>query len=138
MQAQTRLQAAIDVATAALGGGLATIEGVHTAIARKPFSALRLAPAVGEVSEVVRMIHDGITGLVYAGIGGAIEVAGGAARRAAVRLAAAEDVEPPPRAAEPSRRVRSDAPLARGRLRVTALSTVAPLVGGSCCALSLA
>jgi hypothetical protein len=98
MQAQTRLQAAIDVATAALGGGLATIEGVHTAIARKPFSALRVAPVVGEVSEAVRMIHDGITGLVYAGIGSAIEVAGGAARRAAVRLAAtsiaAEDVEP--------------------------------------------
>ena len=98
MQAQTRLQGAIDVATAALGGGLATIKGVHTAIARKPFSALRLAPAVGEVSEVVRMLHDGITGLVYAGIGSAIAVAGGAARRSAGRFAAtstaAPDMEP--------------------------------------------
>ena len=93
MQAQTRLQGAIDVATAALGGGLATIRDVHAAIARKPFSALRRAPAVGEVSEAVRMVHDGITSLVYTGIGTAIAVAGAAARRAAA-IAGAEDTEP--------------------------------------------
>ena len=98
MQEQTRLQGAIDVATATLGGGLATIEGVHTAIARKPFSALRLAPAVGEVSEAVRVIHDGITGFVYAGLRTAVAAAGGAARLAAAGVAAtasaAEDSEP--------------------------------------------
>lgn len=94
MRAKTRLQGAIGVATAALGGGLATIEGVHTAIARKPFSALRLAPAVGEVSELVRVIHDGITGFVYAVIGSAIEVAGGAAVRLAPASTGPEDMEP--------------------------------------------
>ena len=93
MQEPTWLQGAIDVATEALGGGLATVEGVHTAIARKPFAALRLAPAVGDVSEVVRVVHDGITSLVYGGIRTAIAVAGGAARLAA-SVVAPEDTEP--------------------------------------------
>ena len=93
MQEPTRLQGAIDVATAALGGGLGTVEGVHAAIARKPFAALRLAPAVGGVSEVVRVVHDGITSLVYCGIRTAIAVAGGAVRLAAT-LVAPEDAEP--------------------------------------------
>jgi pimeloyl-ACP methyl ester carboxylesterase len=95
MQGQTRLQGAIDIATAALGDGLATVEGIHSAVARKPFSALRLAPAVGEVSEAVRLIHDGITSLVYGGIRAAVTVAGGAARLAAP-LIAPEDAEPRP------------------------------------------
>jgi pimeloyl-ACP methyl ester carboxylesterase len=83
MEEQGRLQGAIDVAAAALGGGIATVHDVHIAIARKPFSALRLAPGVGTVSEGVRLIHDGITSLVYGGLRTAIGVAGGAARRAA-------------------------------------------------------
>jgi pimeloyl-ACP methyl ester carboxylesterase len=95
MQGQTRLQGAIDVATAALGDGLATVEGVHTAIARKPFAALRLAPAVGDASEAVRLVHDGITSLVYGGMRTAIAVTGGAARLAAP-LIASEDEEPRP------------------------------------------
>ncbi len=97
MEQQTRLHGAIDAATAALGGALATIEGVHTAIARKPFSALRLAPAVGEVSEVARVIHDGITSCVYAGLRTAVTAAGGAARLAAwlaTASGAAEEAEP--------------------------------------------
>jgi pimeloyl-ACP methyl ester carboxylesterase len=93
MQGPTRLQGAIDVATEALGDGLATVEGVHTAIARKPFGALRLTPAVGDVSEVVRVVHDGITTLVYGGIRTAITVAGGAATLAAP-LIASGDKEP--------------------------------------------
>ncbi len=93
MQGQTRLQGAIDIAAAALGGGLATVEGVHTAIALKPFAVLRLAPAVSEVSEVVRLIHDGITSLVYGGIRTAITVTGSAAQLAAT-LVAPEDTEP--------------------------------------------
>ncbi|MFI5366480.1 MAG: esterase/lipase family protein [Candidatus Binatia bacterium] len=93
MQKQTRLQGVIELATAALGGGLATVEGVHTAIARKPFSVLRFAPAVGEVSEAARAVHDGITGLVYGGMRMAIAATGGAARLAA-GAAAAEDAEP--------------------------------------------
>jgi len=90
---ESRLNGAIDVATALLGGGLATIERVHTAIARKPFSALRLAPAVRKVSEPVRVVHDGITSCVYAGIGSAIAVAGGAARLATA-FADWKDTEP--------------------------------------------
>ncbi|MFZ0887680.1 MAG: hypothetical protein WA005_04440 [Candidatus Binataceae bacterium] len=93
MQRQTRLHGAIDVAAAGLRGGLATIEGIHTAIARKPFAALRLAPVVAELSEATRVVHDGITGLVYAGLGSAVAVAGGAARLAA-NMTAAEDTEP--------------------------------------------
>jgi pimeloyl-ACP methyl ester carboxylesterase len=93
MQEPTRLQGAIDVATAALGGGLATVEDVHTAIAHRPFTALRLTPAVGEVSEAVRLIHRGIASLVYGGLRTAIVVTGGAARLAAP-LIAPEDTEP--------------------------------------------
>ncbi len=93
MQHTTRLHGAIDVATAALGGGLATVADVHRAIARKPFSALRLVPAVGDVSEAVRAVHDGITALVYGGIGTAIAAASAAARLAAT-VAGADDREP--------------------------------------------
>ena len=77
------LHGAVDAATAALQGGLATIEGVHKAIARKPFAPLRLAPGVAEVSEVVRLVHDGVTSLVYGGLRTAVTAAGSAARRAA-------------------------------------------------------
>ena len=90
----TRTQATIEVATAALEAGLATIEQVHTAIARKPFAVLRLAPGVGEVSEVVRVVHDGITSLVYGSLRTAIVVAGGAARLAA-RCVPADTAERP-------------------------------------------
>jgi hypothetical protein len=79
MPQQTRLQGFIDVAATAVGEGIATIEGVHTAIARKAFSVLRLAPAVGPVAEVVRVVHDGITALVYADLGNAVAVSGAAA-----------------------------------------------------------
>jgi hypothetical protein len=92
---RTRLQGAVDVATAALHGGLATIEGMHSAIARQPFVPLRLAPGVAEVSEVVRVIHDGITGLVYTGLRTAVAAAGATARLAA-HLAVVSDAEPRP------------------------------------------
>jgi hypothetical protein len=92
MREQTRLEGAIDAASAVLGGGLATIEGVHGAIARKPFAALRLAPVVGDVAEVVRLVHDGITDLVYAGLGTAMTATAGLARLAAA-LAPAEVAE---------------------------------------------
>jgi pimeloyl-ACP methyl ester carboxylesterase len=95
MKQHSQLHGAIDVATAALTGGLATIEGVHTAIARKPFAPLRLAPGVGAVSEGVRVIHDGITSFVYAGLRAGIALAGGAARRAAT-LTGAAAAEPKP------------------------------------------
>ena len=95
MERQSRLQGTIDVAAAALGGGIATVQGMHIAIAHKPFSALRLAPGVGMVSEGVRLIHDGVAGLVYGGLRSAVSVAGGAARRAAA-LIATEAGEPQP------------------------------------------
>ena len=87
------LHGAVDAATAALQGGLATIEGVHKAIARKPFAPLRLAPGVAEVSEVVRLVHDGVTSLVYGGLRTAVTAAGSAARRAAA-LAGNQEIEP--------------------------------------------
>jgi dienelactone hydrolase len=89
----SHLRGAIDAAAAALDGGLRTIAGVHTAIARKPFAALRLVPGIGEASEPVRLVHDGVTALVYGGISGALALAGGAARLAAVSAPA--DSEPP-------------------------------------------
>ena len=92
---KTRAHGTIDVATAALEGGLTTIEQVHTAIARKPFAALRLAPGIAEVSEAVRVVHDGITGLVYGGLRAAIVAAGSAARLAA-RVVPADAAERPP------------------------------------------
>ena len=86
MAPRTRIESAIDLASAALGGSVATIEAVHAAIARKPFAALQLAPAVREVSQAVRVVHDGITGLVYTAIASAIAV-GGAAAHIAVKTA---------------------------------------------------
>jgi len=94
-QEQTQLHGVVDAATAALHGGLATIEGIHTAIARKPFVPLRLAPGVAVVSEAVRWLHDGITSLVYTGMRTAITATGGAARLAA-SFAASEDEHPRP------------------------------------------
>jgi pimeloyl-ACP methyl ester carboxylesterase len=79
---QTHLHGAIDVATAALSGGLEMVEGVHSAIAGKPFAPLRLAPGVSAVSEVVRVIHDGITRCVYGGLRTTVALAGGGARHA--------------------------------------------------------
>jgi pimeloyl-ACP methyl ester carboxylesterase len=94
-QEPAELHGAIDAAAAALDGGLRTIEGVHAAIARKPFALLRYAPGVGEVSEVVRFLHDGITGLVYGGLRAAITATGGAAR-VATTLADPPEGEPRP------------------------------------------
>lgn len=90
----TRLGAAVDTATVALQSGLRTIAEVHAAIAGKPFRALRLAPGVGEASELVRVVHDGITGLAYAGVAAAVGVAGAAARLATTFVEA--DDEPSP------------------------------------------
>lgn len=94
MPEQTRLHGVIDAATAALDGGLATIEGVHTAIARKPFSPLRIAPVVAQVSGFVQMLHDGITSLVYGGLRTAVAATGGAARFAAGFVASGDDPRP--------------------------------------------
>jgi pimeloyl-ACP methyl ester carboxylesterase len=84
--AGSRSRGAVDAAAAAVGGGLATVRDVHLAVARKPFAALRPLPAVGQVSETVRAVHDGVTELVYAAIGGALELAGDAARIATAAL----------------------------------------------------
>ena len=95
MHEQTRLHGVVDAATAVLDGGLATIKGVHTAIAGKPFSLLRIAPGVAEVSNVVRVVHDGITSFVYAGMRGLISASAAAAKLAA-GLAPPGDEEPRP------------------------------------------
>ena len=95
MERSTRVQGAIDVLTAALAGGLTTVERMHRAIAEKPFSVLRLAPAVREVSEAVRALHDGIADITYGSIGASIALAGGAARLATA-VTISDDAEPPP------------------------------------------
>lgn len=87
------LRGAVDATAAALDGGLRTIAGVHTAVARKPFAALRLAPVVGAASEPVRRIHDGVTALVYAGLSGGLALIAGVARLAAAVVPVAG--EPP-------------------------------------------
>jgi pimeloyl-ACP methyl ester carboxylesterase len=91
----TRAQGAIEVLTATLAGSLSTVEGMHRAIAEKPFSVLRLAPAVREVSEAVRAIHDEIAGLAYVTIGASIALAGSAARLATA-IMVSDDAEPSP------------------------------------------
>ena len=91
----TPLHGAAEAATAALRGSLATIEDMHMAVARKSFAPLRLAPGVAHVSEAVRVLHDGITGLVYGGLRAAITATGAAARLGA-RLAPGHDEEPQP------------------------------------------
>jgi len=91
---RTRLAGVVDVATAALHGGLATIQGVHSAIARKPFGPLRLAPVVGDVSNAVQVIHDGVTSVVYGGLRAAIAATGSVARLAAGFVADGEQPRP--------------------------------------------
>jgi len=93
MSKATRLEGAIDAATAVLQDSLTTIEDVHTAIARKPFAPLRFAPLVAEVSEVVRVVHDGITAGIYGTIRTGIDVLGVAAK-SATAAAGIEDREP--------------------------------------------
>ena len=92
---RTRLQGVVDVAVAGLDGGLRTIEGVHAAIARKPFAPLRIAPGVGHVSEVVRVAHDALTSLIYGGLRAAIG-ATGAVLRLAAGFALPDGEEPQP------------------------------------------
>lgn len=98
-QSPSPLRGGIDAAATALAGGLRTIAGVHAAIARKPFAALRLAPVLGVASEPVRLVHDGITALVYAGLSGGLALLAGAARLAAAAAPCAGE----PRAASPAR-----------------------------------
>ncbi len=90
MTKPTPLEGAVDLAAAALRGGLATVHHMHRAIADKPFAALRVAPGVGDVSEGVRQAHDGITELVYAGLRTAVAIVGGIARVAARQVEVSE------------------------------------------------
>src|SRR5262249_28230867 len=76
---RSELQGAVDAVTALVAHGVATVEGIHVAIARKPYASLRRMPVVGEVSEMVRSVDRGITGLVYGAIRAGVAVTGGAA-----------------------------------------------------------
>lgn len=87
----THLRGAVDVAADALAGGLRTVAGVHRAIATQPFAVLRPIPAIGAASEPARLVHDGVSGLVYAGIATGLALFRGAARLA---VAVAPDREP--------------------------------------------
>lgn len=93
MAERTRLEGAIDAASAVLHGGLATIEDVHAAIALKPFAALRVAPGVRGVSQAVRVLHDGISFGIYGGIRAGIGIVAVAAKAVAAATAI-EDREP--------------------------------------------
>jgi hypothetical protein len=92
---RTRLDGAIEMATQAIDGGVAAIEGVHGAIARRPFAALGVVPGIAEVAEVVRTFHDGISALAYGGVRAGLGLVGGVARLAAA-VAPIEDREPRP------------------------------------------
>jgi pimeloyl-ACP methyl ester carboxylesterase len=80
---RTRLQGAVAAVAAVLDDGVTTIASVHRAVARKPFAALRLAPGVAGVAEHVRMVHDGITSMVYGGLRAAVAAITAAAEVAA-------------------------------------------------------
>lgn len=90
----TPLAGAVEVASTALDHGLRTVAGVHRAAARKPFAVLRRVPALGAASALAQAIHDGVAGVVYAGLGGGLKLIGGTARIAA----AVAGVEAEPRA----------------------------------------
>ena len=94
MATQSQFRGAVDAAATALAGGLQTIAGMHRAIAAKPFAVLRLVPGLGVASLPVRLIHDGVTGLVYAGLSGGLALLGGAARLAAVGAPAEGEPSP--------------------------------------------
>lgn len=74
---------AVEAGAAALAHGLRAVADVHAAIARQPFAALRLTPVVRTAAEPVRLLHDGITAAVYAGVAGGLTLLAGAARLAA-------------------------------------------------------
>jgi pimeloyl-ACP methyl ester carboxylesterase len=78
-----RLHGAVDAAAFVLDRGLGTLEGVHTAISRKSFAPLGIAPGVAQVSGVVRWIHDGFSSLAYSGVRTALAATAGAAKLAA-------------------------------------------------------
>ncbi len=80
---RTQLDGMLEVAAAALDGGVGTVAGMHGAIARTSFAPLRLVPGLAEVSGAVQEIHDGIARLVYGGVRAAVAVASGAARTGA-------------------------------------------------------
>src|SRR5207249_3726188 len=53
---------------AAIDGGARRVEEVHTAVARRSFAGVALAPGARDVAAVVRVAHDGIAAGVYATI----------------------------------------------------------------------
>ncbi|HVP31898.1 MAG TPA: alpha/beta hydrolase [Myxococcota bacterium] len=85
-----------DLFFGALSGGVATLEEMHTSIARLPFSLLERAPVTGTPAAVVRFVHDGITGGVYFALRGLAEGARTAAEAALVPLASAAPDDAPP------------------------------------------
>jgi len=93
MERRTRIDGAIDATTAVLRESLATVEDVHTTIARKPFAVLRFVPVLGGVSGAVRVVHDGINSMIYGSLRGSIEVLHTVAKSAAF-VAEFEDREP--------------------------------------------
>src|SRR5271166_1564478 len=64
---------------AAVRGGTATIEKMHASIARRPFEILERVPVAGLPAGAARLLHDGISGGIYSGLRGLLQLAGSAA-----------------------------------------------------------
>jgi len=75
-----------DLFVNAITGGTTTVEEMHAAIARRSFQALERMPVTRISATAVRMVHDGIAGLVYSSIRGMMELARGAADLALMPL----------------------------------------------------
>lgn len=75
-----RVAAAVDVAAAALEAGVVAIAETHAAVARKPFAALERIPVTAPTTAAVRLLHDGVSTVVYTGVRAGIRLAGLAGR----------------------------------------------------------
>jgi len=85
---RTDIEAVGEVAGEALAAGGTLVKDMHTGIASRPFGAL------GAAAAPVRVIHDGVSRAVYAGVGGGLRALGRAGARAAAAARADEDVRP--------------------------------------------
>ncbi len=79
MRSADEIRGVKDLLVSAIRGGTSTVAEMHTAIAKYPFWALEQVPTTRLPATAARVLHDGISGLVYAGIRGAASLAGGVA-----------------------------------------------------------
>jgi pimeloyl-ACP methyl ester carboxylesterase len=86
MTTRHELRGLKDLLVSALRGGATTVEEMHASIARYPFAILESVPTTRLPARAAHALHDGISGLVYAGVRGFARLAGGAAELALLPL----------------------------------------------------